>query len=64
MCISLLAAAAVIKRGRLQMYGTWGRVSGAAERMCPAWQGCQIYRVDVSLHLWARDEKIPLFFSH
>lgn len=26
--------------------------------------GPQIYVVDVPLHLWARDEKIPLFFSH
>lgn len=60
-CISQLAVAG-IKRGCLQMYGTRGRVSGAAERMCPAWQGPQIYGVDVPLHLWARDEKIPLFF--
>lgn len=62
-CISQLAVA-VVKCGRLQMYGTWRRVSGAAEKICPNWQGPQIYGVDVPLHLWARDEKIPLFFSH
>lgn len=63
-CISLLTDAR-IKRGCLQMYGTWSRVSGAAERMCPAWHGPQIYGVDVFLHLWDRDEKIPLFsLSH
>lgn len=63
-CISQLAAAAGTKRGRPQMYGAWGSVSGAAERTCPAWPGPQIYGVDVPLHLCARDEKIPLFFSH
>lgn len=49
-----------IKRGRLQMYGTCCRVSGAAERMCPVWQ---IYSVDVTLHLWDRwkDFLVPCF---
>lgn len=51
-----------ISRGCLRMYGTWGRVSGAAERMCPGWQGLQIYGVDVPLHFCPTDEKIPLFF--
>lgn len=55
-----------IKRGRLQMYGTCYRVSGAAERMCPVWQDPQIYSVDVTLHLWDRwkDFLVPFFFPH
>lgn len=52
-----------IKRGRLQMYGTCYRVSGAAERMCPVWQDPQIYSVDVTLHLLDRwkDFLVPFF---
>lgn len=55
-CISQLAE---IMRG-FQMCGMWGIVSRAAERMCPAWQKHWIYGAEVSLHLWTRDEKIPL----
>lgn len=60
MCVLLLAAG--VKCRRLQMYATLGTVSRAAETICPAWQGPQIYGVYVPLHLWAGDEKIPLFF--
>lgn len=59
-CISLLAG---ITRGSLQICGMWGIVSRAAERMCPAWQKHRIYGPEVSLHLWTRDEKIPLSCS-
>lgn len=57
-CILQLAVVGI----KCGMYGTWFRVSGEPERRCPSWQGPQIYGVDVSLHLWATDEKIPLFF--
>lgn len=40
--------------------GMWGIVSRAAERMCPVWHKHRIYGAEVSLHLWTRDEKIPL----
>lgn len=60
--VCVLQFAAGIKCRRLQMYATLGTVSRAAETICPAWQGPQIYGVYVPLHLWARDEKIPLFF--
>lgn len=43
----LPVSVAGIKSGRAEMYGTWGRVSGAAEGIGPAWQGPQIYGVDV-----------------
>lgn len=55
-CISRLAG---IMRGSLQMCGMLGIVSRAAERMCPAWQNIR-FMVLKSLHLWTRDEKIPL----
>lgn len=61
---SLMPAKKKEKQGRPQMYRTWCGVSEAAARTCPVWQGLQIYSVDVPLHLWPRDEKIPLFFSH
>lgn len=60
--VCVLQLSAGIKRRRLQMYATLGSVSRAAETICSAWQGPQIYGVYVPLHLWARDEKVPLFF--
>lgn len=60
-CFSWLVVAG-IKCGRLQMYGTWVRVSRAAERMCPAWQGPPIYGVDVPLHYGPEMKRFPCSF--
>ena len=63
MCISQLAVA-IIKRGRL--LDVWDVVQGIRDSRedVSILARPLIYSVDVPLHLWERDEKIPLFFSH